>query len=69
MKYILHFYEKNKLKKIIISNAFMYGDGNKLLSYDVPLAYDELRLFDKDNRYIIIYQYIKRDKNKSVFKR
>jgi len=69
MKYNLHFYEKNKLKEIITSNAFMYGKGNKLLSYDVSPMYDELRLFDKDNRYITTYQYVERQKDKSIFKR
>jgi len=69
MKYNLHFYEKNKLKEIITSNAFMYGEGNKFLSYDIPSTYDKLKLFDKDNRYIITYRYVERQENKSIFRR
>ena len=69
MKYNLHFYKKGKYQETIKDNIIMYGKGGKFLSYNISLSYDELRLFDEDNKYIITYQYVSRYKNKSVFKR
>lgn len=47
----------------------MYGEGGKFLSCNVSSEYDELRLFDGDNRYIVTYKYVSSDNGKSVFKR
>lgn len=69
MKYNLHFYEKGKLKEIITDNIIMHGENGRFLSYAAPLSYDELRLFDDKNVYITTYEYVKRNKSKSVFKR
>lgn len=69
MIYNLHFYKKGKLQKIIKEEEiYMYGEGNKFLSCNVPFSYDELRLFDKDNRYIVTYRHVNK-KDKSILKR
>lgn len=69
MQYNLHFYEKGKLKKITTSTITMNGENGRFLSCDVPLSYDEVRLFDENSTYIVTYKYVKRNKGKSVFKR
>ena len=69
MVYNLHLFKKGKIQKTIQEKVYMYGKNGKLLSCNVSSEYDELRLFDEDNRYIVTYKYVSSDNGKSVFKR
>lgn len=69
MVYSLHLFKKGKIQETIQEEIHMYGEGGKFLSCNVSPEYDELRLFDGDNRYIVTYKYISSNKGKSVFKR